>query len=182
MNKITPKQIEEWKEQYGGVYELPVEDKTAYLREPKMNDFKRAFSAMQNDGEVAFGEEMLGALFIGGDIEIKTEDEYFTPARKTLKTFFEYDDAEITKDGNNSIIVIGEEKCTLRIITRNDLKIAEKKNPSGKPFVTQEKLFEMVCREKTPGFDDRNNAAVRFPLYKAIETIQNGKIATLKKL
>jgi hypothetical protein len=182
MSKITQAHINEWKEQYGGVYELPVEDKVAYLREPKMNDYKRAFTAMQNDGEIAFGEVMLETLFIGGDDEVKTNDEYFTPARKTLKTFFEYDDAEITTEGNNSIIVIGEEKCTVRIITRQDLKIAEKKNPSGKPFVTQEKLFEMICRDKTAGFDDRNNAAVRFPLYKAIETIQNKKVATLKKL
>jgi hypothetical protein len=182
MSKISQNQIDEWKEQYGGAYILPVEDKIAYLREPKMNDFKRAFTAMQNDGEIAFGEEMLSALFIGGDIEIKTNDDYFTPARKTLKTFFEYDDAEIIEEGNNSIIVIGEEKCTLRIITRDDLKVADKKNPSGKPFVTQEQLFSMICREKTDGFNDKNNASIRFPLYQAIEKIQNKKVATLKKL
>jgi hypothetical protein len=179
---MTTKQINEWKEKYGEVYALPVEDKTAYLRMPSMVDFKRAFTAMQKDGEITFGEEMLNALFIGGDQEIKTNDDYFLPARKELTEFFNFDDAEIIPEGNNSIIVIGDAKCTVRIITRNDIKLAEKKNPSGKPFVTQERLFEMVCVDKDEAFNNKDNAAIRFPLYQAIEKLQNKKIATLKKL
>jgi hypothetical protein len=179
---IDHKQINEWKDKYGGVYELPVEDKTAYLREPKMKDFKRAFTAMTNGGNLAFGEEMINLLFIGGDEEIKTNDEYFLPARKEIKDFFNFDEAEIQSEGNNSIITIGDFKCKLRIITRNDIKLAEKKNPSDKAFVTQEKLFEAVCIEKDDAFNDRDNASVRFPLYQAIEKLQNKKVAYLKKL
>lgn len=179
---MTQKQINEWKEKYGEVYELPVEDKTAYLKLPKMADFKRAFTAMQKDGEITFGEVMLNALFIGGDVEIKTDDAYFLPARKELTEFFNFDDAEIIHEGNNAIISIGEAKCTVRLITRHDIKLAEKKNPSGKPFVTQECLFELVCLEKDAVFNDKDNAAIRFPLYQAIEKLQNKKVATLKKL
>ena len=179
---IDEKQINDWKAKYGGVYELPVEDKTAYLREPKMKDFKRAFTAMTNDGDLAFGEELINILFIGGDEEIKTNDDYFLPARKEMKDFFNFDEAEIQSEGNNSIITIGDLVCKVRMITRNDIKLAEKKNPSGKPFVTQEKLFEAVCFEKHEAFNDRDNASVRFPLYQAIEKLQNKKIAMLKKL
>ena len=175
------KQINEWKEKYGEVYELPVEDKTAYLRGPKMSDFKRAFTALQ-ESEIAFGETLLNALFIGGDEEIKTNDAYFFPARKELKEFFIYDDAVIIDEGNNSIIVIGGAKCKVRIIGRQDIKIAEKNNPSGKAFVTQEKLFERVCIEKDDAFNDRENASIRFPLYQAIEKLQNKKVAIIKKL
>jgi len=183
MRKIDDKQINEWKEKYGSVYELPVEDKVAYLREPKMKDFKRAFTTMQNNGDLAFGEEMVNLLFIGGDEEIKTNDDYFFAARKEITSFLNFEEAEITKEGkNNSIITIDGASCKVRIITRNDLKIAEKKNPSSKPFVTQEKLFEMVCVEKDEAFNDRDNASVRFPLYQAIEKLQNQKIATIKKL
>lgn len=182
MNKVTEKQITDWKKQHGGVYELPVDDKTAYLREPKMADYKRAFTAMQKHGDLAFGEVMLNVLFIGGDEEIKTVDEYFLPARKELSEFFEYDDAEITSKDANSIITIGTAKCTVRKITREDIKIAERKNPSQKPFVTQEKLFERVCLEKDEAFNNKENANIRFPLYQAIEKLQNQKLATLKKL
>lgn len=182
MQKINDKQIQDWKEQYGGIYELPVDDKVAYLREPNMKDFKRAFTAMQTSGDLAFGEEMINLLFIGGDEEIKTNDDYFLPARKEMAAFFNFDEAEISKEGNKSIITIGGASCKVRVITRDDLKLAEKKNPSGKPFVTQEKLFEAVCIEKDEAFNDRDNAAIRFPLYQAIEKLQNQKIAIIKKL
>ena len=182
MKKIDNNQINEWKEKYGNIYELPVDDKVAYLREPKMKDFKRAFTAMQNNGDLAFGEEMINLLFIGGDEEIKTNDEYFFPARKEIKEFFNFEEAEFTKEKNNTIITIGEARCKVRIITRYDLKMAEKKNPSSKPFVTQEKLFEMVCVEKDEAFNDRDNASIRFPLYQAIEKLQNQKVAIIKKL
>lgn len=177
------KQIKEWKELHGAVYELPVEDKTVYLRQPTMVDYKRSFSAMQKNGDIAFGEEMLNCLFLGGDQEVKTNDDYFLPAKQALMDFFNYDDAEIVSiEGNKSEIIVGTSKCVVRIITRNDIKIAEKKNPSNKPFVTQEKLFEMVCLEMDDAFKDKNNAELRFPLYQAVEQLQNKKIAILKKL
>jgi hypothetical protein len=183
MSKITEKQINEWKEQYGDIYELPVEDKTVYLRQPKMVDYKRAFTAMQKNGELAFNEEMLACLIIDGDQDVRTNDEYFLSLKGTLMEFFNYDDAEIVSlAGNTSEIRIGTAKCVVRIITRDDIKIAEKKNPSGKPFVTQEKLFERVCLEMDEAFKDKNNAEFRFPLYQAIEQLQNKKIAMLKKL
>ena len=180
--KITQEQINDWKEQYGGVYKLPVEDKTAYLREPKMKDFKRAFTAMQLDGDIAFGEALLNSLFIGGDDEIKAVDDYFNPARKKLVKFFEFDDAEIERKKNQFIITIGNAQCTVRVVNREDLKISERKNPSGKVFVTQEKLFERILISADDVFNDRDNAEIRFPLYKALEEIQNEKIATLEKL
>ena len=178
----TQEQIQEWKDKYGGVYKLPVDDKVAYLREPKMQDFKRAFAVMQSDGDLAFGEELIKVLFIDGDEEIKTDDEYFLPARKKMVKFFTYEDAEIEKKGSKFIITIGDAKCTVRIIGREDIKIAERKNPSGKAFVTQEKLFERICVEKDEAFNDKNNSAIRFPLYQAIEELQNKRVASLEKL
>lgn len=178
---MNDKQIKELKEKYGVIYELPVDDKTAYLRAPKMQDFKRAFTAMQ-DGDTAFGESLLNALFIGGDKEILTDDSYFSPAKKELKEFFVYDDAEIEPSGDHHRITIAGEVCIVRAITRQDLKIAEKRNPSQKPFVTQEKLFESIVLEKSQAYDDKENASVRFPLYQAIEKLQNKRVASLKKL
>jgi len=180
---ITKEQIENWKEQYGEIYALPVDDKKRDLRAPNMTDYKRAFTAMQKQGEVAFGETMLTALWLGGDEEIKTDDAYFLSARKELMDFFNYEDPEINKlSGGKTEIKIGENKCVVRVITRADLKLAEKKNPGSKPFVTQERLFEMVCLEMDDAFKDQKNAALRFPLFQAIEKLQNQKVAILEKL
>jgi len=180
---ITKEIIQSWKDQHGDVYALPVDDKTGYLRAPKMADYKRAFDAMKKQGEVSFGETMLTALWLGGDEEIKNEDSYFLSARRELMDFFNYGDAEINElNGRKSEIIIDGHKCVLRVITRQDLKMAEKKNPGDKPFVTQEQLFDMVCLEKDEAFDNRENAAIRFPLFQAIEKLQNKKTAMLKKL
>lgn len=183
MYTATTEQIEQWKEKHGGVYNFPAEDKRAYLREPKMTDFKRAFSAMIKDGDVAFGEAMIATLWIDGDEEIKNDDEYFLPARKKMIDFFNYDDAVLTPlESKKTEITIGESKCVVRVITREDIRTAERKNPGNKPFVTAEKLFDLVCLDKDDAFTDRNNAEIRFPLYKAIEDLQNQKVVNLKKL
>jgi hypothetical protein len=181
--KVDQVQIDQWKADFGGVYKLPVGDKEGYLREPKMNDFKRAFGAMIKGGDVAFGEEMLRTLWLGGDKDILDKDEYFMPARKHLKDFFDYGDAEITPLKNRqSKVTIGEHSCVLRFITREDLRQAEGENPNNKTFVTQEKLFERICVEKDEAFNNKNDAFIRFPLYQAVEELQNSKFAVLKKL
>ncbi|GGG47033.1 hypothetical protein [Epilithonimonas arachidiradicis] len=180
--QATQEQIQEWKDKYGGVYELPIEDKSAFLKEPKMQDFKRAFTAMQKGGDIAFGEEMINALWIDGDEEIRKDDEYFLPARKELVDFFNYPDAVIKKKGTGHEITIEDFKCVVRVITREDIRLAEKKNPANKPFQTQEHLFDMIVTSKDEAFNDKNNPEVRFPLYQAIEKLQNQKIGRLKKL
>ncbi|MDK7675104.1 hypothetical protein QP547_04675 [Weeksella virosa] len=180
---ITQKQIDAWKSQYGTVYALPVDDKTVYLRQPNMLDWKQAFTAMQDDGEIGFSESLLKTLIIGGDDEVLKNDEYFSPARKALAKMFRYDEAE-TKELENrqTEIKLGEHRCVVRVITREDLRLAEKRNPSNKPLVTQEQLFNIIKIEADPVFDDRNNAEIRMPLYEAIEKLQNKKIAQIKKL
>jgi hypothetical protein len=181
--KVDQTQIEQWKADFGGVYQFPVGDKTAFLREPKMLDFKRAFKAMLNGGDIAYNETMLKALWLEGDKEILEQDEYFVPARKQLKELLNFEDAEITKlpQGKTKITIAGN-SCTVRFITRDDLERAERANPSNKTFVTQEKLFERICEKKDEAFKDKNDASIRFPLYQAIEELQNTKVAKLKKL
>jgi hypothetical protein len=185
MKNPTEKTIAEWKLKYGGVFAFEVDDKICFLKEPKMKDFKYAFSALQDESEIAFGEAMLGSLWIDGDAEIKNNDDYFLTARKELSKLLKFDDAE-TQDLENreTLIKIGEESVKVRVITRDDLKMAEKRNPAQKPFVTQEILFDLIKIKDSasPGFEDKDKAEIRFPLYGAIEKLQNKKVAQLKKL
>lgn len=180
--KPTQVEIKAWKEKYGEIYALPVEDKTGYLRKPNMTDYKRAFAQYAN-GEIAFQEEMMKILRIGGDEEVFSDDAYFFPARKKMADFLAYPDAEIKELGSTqSEIVIEGHRCVVRKITRDDLKLAGLANPGAKAFVTQEKLFERIVKEKDAAYDNRNDASIRFPLYQAIEQLQNQKVAQLKKL
>lgn len=175
--------IQEWKEKHGGVFELPVDDKTCYLRVPGMPDYQRAFTAMQDNGNSAFGEVMLEVLWLEGDKEIRTDNDYFSPAKKEVMKFLRYDDPIITDLPNRQKeIRIGDAVTVIRIITKEDVSMAERKNPSDKPFVTQNALYDLVKVSWDPVFDDKKNAAVRFPLFQAMEKIQNEKVAQLKKL
>lgn len=182
MSKVTKKELSEWEEKYDEIYELPVEDKTGFLRAPNMTDYKMAFTQMQKNGDIAFGEAMLKALWLGGDNEILDVDAYFLPARKVLMDFLEYEEPTIEKlENNRNKITIGDRSCIVRIITREDIRMAEKKNPSDKPFVTQENLFNLVKEDADEAFLNKQDASIRFPLYKALEQLQNQKVALLKK-
>lgn len=178
---MEKKQIEAWKAEHGAIFMLQVENKELYLRAPKMVDYKRAFAKL-TEGEIAFAEELLNILFIGGDEIVKTDDAYFLPIKDQLVKLADYEDPIIEKGRPNSTIIVGDVSCKVRVITREDLRIAEAKNPNNKPFVTQEKLFEMIEVEADEAFNDKNKAEIRMPLYKAIEQLQKQKVGFLKKL
>lgn len=184
MERVTEKQIREWKEKYPeGVFELPVDDKTIYFRAPKMSDWKRAFTALKSGGDVAYSKELMTALYLGGDMEIINDDDYFLSVRNELNELLIYEDAIVEKqpDGNFKITV-GDAVCICRKVERLDLQKAEKRNPGGKPFVTQQNLFNLICLEKSEQFNNRNDAEYQFPLMQALEDVQKQKFAILKKL
>ncbi len=163
MKTATQKQIDEWKEKYGGVYLLELEDgKSAYLKEPSMRDWRRAFSGLKRDGEIGYAEQLIAATWIDGDEEIRKDDDNFMAAKEQLDLMFEYSEATTSQEGGKTKITILGKSCIVRKITRDDLKKAERKNPESKPFVTQEKLFELVKLEGDDEFNNVNDAAFRF--------------------
>lgn len=182
MSKVTKKQIEEWKEKHGDVYELPVGDKVAYVKAPNMADQKRAVGALLRGSEIDYAENMLDAIFLGGDEEIKKDDDYFFPAKKAIQKLFDYDEPEVEVKGDQHHITIDGFKCVINKPTRRDIKEAENQNRSNKPFVTQEKLFEKVCVEKDKAYNNRNNASIRMPLYRYLEELKDNKVVSIKKL
>ncbi|TDL99619.1 MAG: hypothetical protein C4K58_06925 [Flavobacteriaceae bacterium] len=176
----TKKQIEEWKAKHGGFFSVEVEGKIVYLKAPSVLDWKRLTLAIQ-EGEVKFAETCLDLLWLDGDQEIKTDEDCFLGFKAQVGSLFDYEEAEVEKVDGLYKISLGEEFCLVRSVTRKDLELADKKNPSKKPFVSQEILFEIIKKEASSGFDDKNNASLRIPLYKAIETIQNKAVAVVKK-
>jgi len=170
---VTPEQIQEWKEKYGDLFELPIEDKILYLRAPKMIDFKAAMSALIKGGEVSYAEILLQLLTIGGDTEIIKNDEFFHVLKHEMQTLMNFDDPEIEILSNGQRrFIINEKEVIVRKPTREDLRKADQQNPSNKPFVTQEKLFELIKVKCDDIFLDKDNAEIRFQLYKGIELIQ----------
>lgn len=180
--KITQEQISSWKAKYPGVYRLEVGDKVAYLKEPDVTSWKRAMHALADDGSIGFSLALIEGNWLDGDDEIKTNDDYLLSAKDLLAKLFDYDDAVFIKEGNSFVITVNGKIAKVRPITREVISRAEQKNPGSKPFVTQELMFDAIKLEVDEAFNDRNDAAFRLPLYKALEEMQKQKVASLKKL
>lgn len=184
MKNINEKDRKQWAEKYGKVVDFTVGDKTIVLRPPNMVDLKRGFSIMREEGEIEYAEDMMKNLYLGGDRAIIEDDNYFIPGRTKIMKLLEYPDPEIESLENGSYkVTVGTEVCEIRKPNRNDLKQSDRKNKSNKPFVDKEHLFDLIVDKETmtDGFKDKNKAEIRMPLYKAIEELQNDKIASLKK-
>jgi len=92
--KVTKEQIKEWKAKYGDLFEVTVEGKTCILRKPNRKDLSYA-SVVKDLIKVV--ETLLNRLWLGGDEEIKTDDELFMATVNVMEDVLKVKEAEIKK-------------------------------------------------------------------------------------
>lgn len=100
MAKVTKAQINEWKEHYGEVFELEVDGKKGYVRKPGRKQLSYASTVSNSNGvidSIAFAEHILSACWLGGDEEIKNNDDYFLAVVPTLEELTQRAEARIKK-------------------------------------------------------------------------------------
>lgn len=93
---ITSKQIEAWKKQHGDIYEIIVEDKKCYLKSPDRKTLSYAMTVGQNK-PIELAEAILNNCWLGGDEEIKLNDQYFFAAASKIDELIQLKQAEIKK-------------------------------------------------------------------------------------
>lgn len=93
---ITPEQIEAWKVQHGGVFQITVEDKTGYLRKVDRKTLSFA-STLATKDPLKFNEVILGNCWLGGDEELKNDDDYFLAVSGVLSEIISSKEADIKK-------------------------------------------------------------------------------------
>lgn len=96
MEKTMEEQIKEWKNKYGSVFELSVDGRRAYLRKPDRKTLSYASTAGQTD-PLKFNEVLLKGCWLGGDEEIRTDDELFLAASAKLGELIQVKEAELKK-------------------------------------------------------------------------------------
>lgn len=74
--EITPEQIAAWKKQHGRVYVVESDGKKCYLRKPDRKVIGAASVIGGSDG-VKMSEVIVNSCWLGGDEELKTNDDYF---------------------------------------------------------------------------------------------------------
>ena len=92
--KVTKEQIKEWKAKYGDLFEVTVEGKTCILRKPNRKDL--SYASVVKD-PIKMSETLLNRLWLGGDEEIKTDDELFMATVNVMDDVLEVREAEIKK-------------------------------------------------------------------------------------
>lgn len=93
----TPEQIEGWKEKYKTVHKLTIEGKTAYLRKPDRRTLSLAMTKISKGDIMGGSEAILENCWLGGDTEIKTDDDLFMAAVSKVGDLIQVKEAELEK-------------------------------------------------------------------------------------
>jgi hypothetical protein len=93
---ITKEQIQEWKNQYKDIFVISVEDKKVYLRTPDRKTLSYA-STLATKDPLKFNEVILDNCWLGGDEEIKTNDELFLAVSSKLPDLIQIKEATLEK-------------------------------------------------------------------------------------
>lgn len=95
---VTEQQIQEWKDKHKAVYAITVDDKTGYVRKPTRKDLSFAMTASSGGKDpIKMNEALLNSCWLGGDEEIKNDDDYFLGASEQLGKLLEVKEAELKK-------------------------------------------------------------------------------------
>lgn len=97
ITKPTPEQIEGWKEKYKTVNKLTIEGKTAYLRKPDRRTLSLAMTKISKGDIMGGSEAILENCWLGGDTEIKTDDDLFMAAVSKVGDLIQVKEAELEK-------------------------------------------------------------------------------------
>lgn len=94
--KVTAEQIAEWKKKHDDVFQIDVDDKTCFLRKPNRNELGYAAVAGKTN-PLKYNEYILKSCWLGGDEEIRTNDDLFLSVGEALAEMIETKQAEIKK-------------------------------------------------------------------------------------
>lgn len=93
---ITKEQIQEWKKQHKDIFVISVADKKVYLRTPDRKTLSYA-STLATKDPLRFNEVILENCWLGGDEEIKTNDELFLAVSSKLPDLIQIKEATLEK-------------------------------------------------------------------------------------
>ncbi|MCK8143209.1 hypothetical protein MW871_15065 [Flavobacterium sp. I-SCBP12n] len=105
MNNITLKlksgqasleEIDAWKAKHGEIFAIVVEDKIGYLRKVDRKTLSFASTVGTKD-PMKFNEIILTNCWLGGDEELKNNDDYFLAVSGTLSQLIVVKEAELVK-------------------------------------------------------------------------------------
>ena len=93
-SEINSATIEKWKKDHGKVFQITVEDKTGYYKKPDRKTLGAAMKFGQGD-PMKFNETLAQNCWLGGDEEMRSNDDYFLAAATQFGELVTVKQAEI---------------------------------------------------------------------------------------
>lgn len=94
--EVTPDVIDGWKAKHGSVYTVKVEGSICYLKKPDRKTISYASTVGTKD-PIKFNEVLLKNCWLGGDVNIQTDDDMFLSAAGVIGGLIDIKNAELEK-------------------------------------------------------------------------------------
>ncbi|MGN6604563.1 MAG: hypothetical protein ACTHK8_19040 [Ginsengibacter sp.] len=96
IGEVSEEKIQEWKKKYGHVWAVKIEGSICYLKKASRATLRAALGFLEKD-RIKYMEIIVENSWLGGDEDIKTNDEYFYALMEVVPQLVEAKDAEIKK-------------------------------------------------------------------------------------
>lgn len=93
---LTAEEIKKYKQEFGEIYKIQVEDKACFIHKPTRMILDAA-DAGSKKAQSRFNEILLKGCWLAGDKEIIDDDEYFLGASTQLDEVIRYKEASLKK-------------------------------------------------------------------------------------
>lgn len=94
--KVSQEQIDKWKKEVGHVWEVTVGDSVCYLKKASRATLRAALTFVEKD-KIKYMEIIVENCWLGGDENIKKEDDSFYGLMAVVPELVEAKDADIKK-------------------------------------------------------------------------------------
>ncbi len=94
--QATAEQIAKWKQKHGEIFEIGTAGKVCYLKKPGRKELSFA-SITGGEDPYKWNEAILESCWLGGDEEIKKDDELFLAASSKLTELVKIQESYIKK-------------------------------------------------------------------------------------
>lgn len=180
----TEEQLQAWKEKYGNVYQLTAEDgKTCLVFDPltSLTIMSLAFASMKKSMAL-FVKTILANCWLCGDPEILTVETYANSLEKDVDDIAVIPDVKVSRVGNKFVLDCEGVKLETRMAFREDVVLAEQKNPTREPFQTNIHLLKRIALDEEQLKQVEANTRVYIGFLSSLDRVKDKIAVSVKKL
>lgn len=96
IGQVSDEQIQQWKKEFGNVWEVSVENSVCYLKKASRATLRAALTFLEKD-KLKYMEVIIANCWLAGDESIKTDDDKFYSLTSVVPDLTQAKEAEIKK-------------------------------------------------------------------------------------